>query len=318
MKTISVIFATVAALLLALAAGHYATGFWLFFTFASLQIHMAAAAFVLCIASILFFRSWLNMVLAIAALALAGHGFLMLEEFRQPAVAAVGAKPSFRLLSINIMGNNLANGKRIADYVIASGADVVFIQESAPIGPEIPQLRAVYPYRLGCGAQTTTCDSSLWSKTPLLRGEVKTMSPIYRDRFMLATIEFDGKPISFVNVHLTKPYFDNFHEIELKKIAKAINAVEGPMVLAGDFNASILTPDIRDFLVRTRLMTAEWEPNTIPVEAPALGLAIDHIFVRDPLRITSLTREPDPLGSNHFGLSADVLLTDPSASYPQQ
>jgi endonuclease/exonuclease/phosphatase (EEP) superfamily protein YafD len=88
------------------------------------------------------------------------------------------------------------------------------------------------------------------------------------------------------------------------------------MVLAGDFNASILTGDVRGFLKRTRLMTFQDEPNTIPVNAPAIGLAIDHVFVRDPLRINTLTRVPDPLGSNHFGLIADLVLIDPTASYP--
>jgi endonuclease/exonuclease/phosphatase (EEP) superfamily protein YafD len=63
-------------------------------------------------------------------------------------------------------------------------------------------------------------------------------------------------------------------------------------------------------------MTFDDEPNTIPVDAPALGLAIDHVFVRDPLRIETLTREADPLGSNHFGLIADLVLIDPTASYP--
>jgi endonuclease/exonuclease/phosphatase (EEP) superfamily protein YafD len=52
--------------------------------------------------------------------------------------------------------------------------------------------------------------------------------------------------------------------------------------------------------------------------APEIGVAIDHVFVRDPLRIRTLERAPDALGSNHFGLIADVLWQDNSASYPPQ
>ena len=51
--------------------------------------------------------------------------------------------------------------------MIASGAGVVMIQESAPLGPHIDRIKQTYPYRLGCGAQTITCDQSLWSKTPM-------------------------------------------------------------------------------------------------------------------------------------------------------
>jgi endonuclease/exonuclease/phosphatase (EEP) superfamily protein YafD len=316
MKSVSVVFGTIAALVLAAIAARYVTGFWLFATFASLQLHGAVVAFGLGLASFLLRRHWINLGLIVAAALVGLHGYVMLGEFRQPALDNYGNAPTVKLLSINIEGNNDANRTRIADYIIGSGADVVFIQESAPIGPEIPRIRAVYPYRLGCGAQTITCDSSLWSKRPLTTGQVITASPIYRDRLMIAGIDFGGHVINFVNVHLTKPYFDNFHQVELAKIREAINPIKGPMVLAGDFNTSILTPDVRGFLKQTRLMTFEHEPNTIPVRAPAVGLAIDHVFVRDPLRIKTLTRVPDPLGSNHFGLVADLILIDPTASYP--
>lgn len=191
----------------------------------------------------------------------------------------------------------------------------MFIQESAPIGPEIPRIKAVYPYRLGCGAKTITCDSSLWSKQPLLTADVITASPIYRDRLMIASIQLQGQTVNFVNVHLTKPYFDNFHDIELREITEALSRIKGPVVLAGDFNTTILTRDMRRFLTETKLMTDFEEPNTIPVAAPAIGLAIDHVFVSEYLKIVSLKRVPDPLGSNHFGLIADMLWYDPTATY---
>lgn len=315
MKTVSVILATLGTLLLAATGARYVTGHWLFATFASLQIHCAVLAFVLLLASFALRRHWLNFILMLAAAGLAAHGYAMLSDFSQSALDDYGDTPTFRLLSINIEGDNDANGKRIADYIIGSGADVVFIQESAPIGPEIPRIKAVYPYRLGCGAQTITCDSSLWSKKPFVSSEVRTASPIYRDRLMLAAIELNGTVVNFANVHLTKPYFDNFHEIELGKIAQAIDDVKGPLVLAGDFNSSILTRDVRRFLAATKLMTYFQEPNTIPVAVPAIGLAIDHVFVRGSLKIVSLRREPDPLGSNHFGLIADILSYDPTATY---
>jgi endonuclease/exonuclease/phosphatase (EEP) superfamily protein YafD len=316
MKSISVVFGTIAALVLAAVAARYVTGFWLFATFASLQLHAAAAALALALMSFLLCRHWLNLLLMAAAIAIGAHGYVMLAEFRQPMLDNYEDMPTIKLLSINIQGDNSANRTRIADYIVGSGADVVMIQESAPIGPEIPRIKAVYPYRLGCGAQTMTCDSSIWSKRPLVSGQVITASPIYRDRLMIASVDFDGQTVNFVNVHLTKPYFDNFQDDELWKIKEAVNRVKGPMVLAGDFNASILTRNIRKFLRETQLMTFESEPNTIPVRAPAIGLAIDHVFARDPVRITALARAPDALGSNHFGLVAEFLVIDPTASYP--
>jgi endonuclease/exonuclease/phosphatase (EEP) superfamily protein YafD len=145
---------------------------------------------------------------------------------------------------------------------------------------------------------------------------VKTASPIYRERLQIASIQFGGKVINFANVHLTKPYFDNFQAVELKKITGWLDKISGPLVLEGDFNSSVLNPAVRRFLKDRKLMTADTEPNTIPVELPQLGMAIDHVFVTDPMRITSITRVPDPMGSNHFGLMTELVLTDPTASYP--
>lgn len=322
MKTFSIILATLAGLLLGALSGRYVTDLWLFHTAASFQVHGAAGAFAAAAIAFILLRSLANAALMIIAAAIGIHGYMMLSDFRQPTLQDYGNPPAIRVLSINIMGDNLANSARIADYIIGSGADVVMIQESAPIGPQIDRMKLTYPYRLGCGAKTITCDSSLWSKTPLLAGEVYTASPIYRDRLMIASIDFGGKRINFANVHLTKPYFDNFHAIELKKIRERMSnyaaSQPGPFVLAGDLNASILTPDVRNFLAASYLMTADREPHTWPAAYPALGTAIDHVFVSSPLRINTLTTTPDPLGSNHYGLIAEIILIDPTASYPDR
>jgi len=322
MKTLSTMFATLAGLLLLALAGRYVSSSWLFYTFASFQIQGALAAFAIATFALLLHRNLMTLALTIAAAAIGLHGYIMLGDFRQPTLLDYGNPPSIRLLSINIMGDNAANGARIADYIVGSGADVVMIQESAPIGPQIDRIKVTYPYRLGCGAKTITCDSSLWSKTPFVAGEVFTASPIYRDRLMIASIDFGGKVVNFANVHLTKPYFDNMHAVELKKVRERMadhaTSYPGPYIVAGDFNASILTPDVRDFLAQTSLMTAEREPHSWPVDYPLAGAAIDHVFVGGPLRIDTLATTPDPLGSNHFGLIADIIRIDPMASYPDR
>ena len=47
MKSASIVLGTLAALALALLAGRYASGHWVFYTVASLQIHGAVVAFLL-------------------------------------------------------------------------------------------------------------------------------------------------------------------------------------------------------------------------------------------------------------------------------
>lgn len=324
MKNLSIIVGTTAFLLICALAGRYASGHWLFFTFASFQIQGAALAAALAALAWLLHRNAVASLLVIAALGLGAHGYMMLDDFRQPAPMPPPSWPAdLKIVSFNIMGDNsFDNGGKVADAMIASGADVIMIQESAPLGPHIDRIKAAYPYRLGCGAQTVTCDQSLWSRHPLSAGEVKTASPLYRDRLLLAAIDFGGRRVNFANVHLTKPYFDNIHAIELKRVGEEMAAFAeqnaGPFVVAGDFNASLLTPDVRRFVSEAKLMTANAEPATWPVGTPALGMAIDHVFVADPLRFRSLARLPDTFGSNHYGLVAELWYEDPTISYPPQ
>jgi endonuclease/exonuclease/phosphatase (EEP) superfamily protein YafD len=324
MKNLSIIIGTIAFLLVAGLAGRYVSGHWLFFTFASFQVQGGAIAAGLSAVAWLLHRNAIASLLVIASLGIGAHGYMMLSDFRQDTPAPPPSWPAdLKVMSFNIRGDNsFDNGGKIADALIASGADVVMIQESAPLGPHIDRIKQAYPYRLGCGAQTITCDQSLWSKTPLASGEVKTASPLYRDRLLLAAIVVGGKRINFANVHTTKPYFDNIHAIELKRVSDEMAAFAsrnpGPFVVAGDFNASILTPDIRRFLTDTKLMTVGREPATWPVEAPTAGMAIDHVFVSDPLRFRSLARLPETLGSNHFGLLAEIWYQDLTITYPPQ
>jgi endonuclease/exonuclease/phosphatase (EEP) superfamily protein YafD len=322
MKNLSTIIGTCAFLLILALAGRYVSGHWIFATFASFQIQGAAIAAAVAALAWLLHRNAVASLLVIAALGIGIHGYTMLGDFRQdPPLPPQSWPPQLKVLSMNIMGDNsFDNGGKIADYMIASGADVIFIQESAPLGPHIDRIKVAYPYRLGCGAQTITCDSSLWSKHPLVAGEVKTASPIYRDRLLLASIDIGGKRINFANVHLTKPYFDNIVAIELKKVREFITDFAGlhagPTIVAGDFNASILTRDVRRFVSETHLMTADREPETWPVDAASVGMAIDHIFVADPLRFRKLERLPETFGSNHYGLMAEIWWQDITLTYP--
>ena len=322
MKNLSIIIGTIAFLLVCALAGRYVSGHWLFFTFASFQIQGAAVATALAALAWMLHRNAVASLLVIAAVAIGLHGYLMLGDFRQSTPAPPPSYPAdLKVITFNIMGDNsFDNGGRIADAMIASGADVIMIQESAPLGPHIDRIKVVYPYRLGCGAQTVTCDQSLWSRTPLVTGEVKTGSPLYRDRLLLATIALGDRRVNFVNVHTTKPYFDNIHAIELRRVreimAEYATRNPGPFLVAGDFNASILTPDIRQFLSLTGLRTADREPSTWPVGAPTAGMAIDHMFAGDPLRFRSLEPLTETHGSNHFGLVAELWYQDATATYP--
>ncbi|MBB3287689.1 MULTISPECIES: endonuclease/exonuclease/phosphatase family protein [unclassified Rhizobium] len=305
--TIYCVLCVLATLALGILAARYIADSWLLAFFESLQTHVSLFAILLALIAFVFKRHWYALFLTAAGTVLLVHSLLMLQEYAASSLLAsaeAGGK-NFRLLSFNIEDSNFENGARIADFVITSKADVVEIFEAGPILSEMDRITKVYPYRIGCGVMTTDCDSLLLSKRPFQSQLMRSLGSLWDNRFILAAIDMDGQPVNFASVHLSKPYFDAFHQIELGLLAPALNDVKGPLILAGDFNASVIAPDMREFLAATGLRHAFPEPATWPIALGAYGVSIDHVFARAPLRLISVKQIRNAMGSNHFGLMTD-------------
>ncbi|MDV4177466.1 endonuclease/exonuclease/phosphatase family protein [Rhizobium brockwellii] len=305
--TIFCVFSVLTTLVLAIVSLRYVTDFYLLSFFYSFQVHLAVAGAVASVAALLVKRHWYALLTLAVSVVLAVHGVVMMREFVEPAVEK--SRPAlFRLMSFNIENDNFANGPAIADMVIASGADIVSILEAEPLLSELPRLLKIYPYYIGCGVGMEQCDTLVLSKRPLIEPRIRNLGLLWRNRLTISTIDFDGQKINFLAAHLTKPYYDEFHGLEIWDLAEIIPTLSGPLVLAGDFNTSILAPDVQ-YLMRTQgLGTVSLEPATWPIRAGAFGIPIDHIFTRAPLRLKSVRRIENGFGSNHFGLMAEFVV----------
>lgn len=308
-QTITVAICVIVSLVLGAIATRYVHPHWLLATLHSLHLHAAAACVAAMLLALAIRRHVIVWLLFVASIVIATHAVVMNFELSNRPTTAEADAPSFRLLSFNILSNNFGNSTNIAETIIASGADVVNIMEAAPIWRQLDVLARVYPYRIGCGVGTDTCDQLMLSKTPIEAATVSTLSDIFPSRFILAKITIAGHAVNVVGIHTTKPYFDNFLSQELERAAWAIIATDGPLVLSGDFNASSLAPNMRRFLALTNLRTGGWEPATWPIRAGMFGLPIDHVYARAPAKVKSVDRIEDAHGSNHFGLIAEIAIT---------
>ncbi|TCL74750.1 endonuclease/exonuclease/phosphatase family protein [Rhizobium sp. BK251] len=323
--TLFCVLSVLVSLALAIVSLRYVTDYWLLAFVYSFQIHIALACLAVALLALLVKRHWYGMFLVATCLVLAGHGIFMLRQFAngsaplfaRTAVAADSGH-SYRLVSFNIWNTNLENGAKIADAIIASKADVVFVLESMPLLGELSRISQTYPYRIGCGVEMSNCDLMMLSKRPFLTKSVQTLGGIWSDRFILTSVDLDGQPVNFAAAHLTKPYFDEFHTVELERLSGILSETKGPLILAGDFNSSILAPDMQNFLRTDGLRNAFPEPATWPIEAGRFGIAIDHVFARPPVTLKSVSRI-DNMGSNHYGLVADFTIAGetPVASLSQ-
>ncbi|MBX4894301.1 endonuclease/exonuclease/phosphatase family protein [Rhizobium bangladeshense] len=305
--TIFCVFSVLTTLVLAIISLRYVKDFYLLSFFYSFQLHLALAAAVASVAAFLVKRHWYALLTLGVSVMLAVHGVVMAREFVEPAIDE--RRPVlFRLMSFNIENDNFANGRDIADMVIASGADVVNILEAEPLLSELPRLLQTYPYYVGCGIGMEQCDTLVLSKRPLIEPHIRNLGLLWRNRLTISTIDFDGRKVNFLAAHLTKPYYDEFHGLEIEDLAELIPSLPGPLVLAGDFNTSILAPDMQYLMRSQGLGTVSLEPATWPIIAGPFGIAIDHVFSKAPLRLKSVRRIPNSFGSNHFGLMADFAI----------
>lgn len=89
-------------------------------------------------------------------------------------------------------------------------------------------------------------------------------------------------------------------------IAQKLSELDGPVVVAGDFNATPFTPVFGEFLQLAKLSPPQSPVATYPAVLGWLGLPIDHILVRN-VRIDDV-KALDPLGSDHRPLKATLTI----------
>ena len=306
---ISSLLAAFATILVAILASRYLHNFWYFSPFQSAQTHFGLLAAAIGLASFALHRSKPVLLLVVLALALAIWPAVRIQRLADMAsVEEAAGKPRLRLMSFNILGDNYENGARIRDEILKSEADVAVVLEAPSIEAKLDALSQRYPYRIGCGALTQGCDLMVLSRLPLKNQRIDALSELRSERYIEASVEVQGRKVNVVAAHLSKAWFDDYHGYELWQLMQNLKQLEGPLVLAGDFNTSSMAADMGWFLRQSGMRRAPMEPATWPVEFGTFGIAIDHIFARAPMRLARLERLPDNLGSNHYGLIADLII----------
>ena len=306
---LSWLLSAAATIVMGLIATRYIHSFWYFSPFYNAQTHFGLFAAFLALLAFLLHRKLPVLLLVAAGLVLALYPVARIARLADMATAQeVAGKPTLRLLSFNILGNNKENGAAIRDEILLSDVDVAIILEARPLESHLEALAARYPFRLGCHVMTEHCDLMILSRLPFTSFKVDNLSDLRKERYMQVTVDVAGQSVNVVAAHLSKAWFDDYHATELWRLSRRLEKLEGPLVLAGDFNASSLGADMGWFLRQTGLRRAPNEPATWPVEFVEAGLAIDHIYARAPMRLSKLDRLTDNHGSNHFGLQAELII----------
>src|SRR5690606_8737087 len=196
--------------------------------------------------------------------------------------------------------------EELLDALLADPPQLALIMETPEIEPYLDRMADVFPYRIG-GDVADTCDIALFSQLPFESGAVQELTPFRHERLVVASLLVDGEKLNVAGVNLSKPYFDRASYEELYQIYEAIKDLEGPLLLAGDFNSAFWTEPMRAFGEALELVPGPWPSATWPVRLGPLGVPIDNVFTSGTARLLTL-EAGDSLGSNHRPLRAQVAI----------
>lgn len=239
-----------------------------------------------------------------AALGAGVAGLLVLAVWPQwtPERGRALGSESLTLYSANLWARN-ADVDAIARSIEQADADVVMLIElgDAPAA-RLDTILAAYPHRVSSPRKdrpSGAARSVIASRRPLKRlrdAEGQGLAAL------AVQAETSLGPISLVAVHLTRPWpFQHpYGQIsQAQRLAGLRAGLDGPVVVAGDFNSVSSGRIGRQVRTETGLIPAPAFPGTWPSALPpALGISIDHVWRSPDLALVE-RRLGAKTGSDH-------------------
>nr|WP_312295937.1 endonuclease/exonuclease/phosphatase family protein [Brevundimonas diminuta] len=239
-----------------------------------------------------------------AALGVGVAGLLLLAVWPQwtPEKGRAAGPETLTVYSANLWARN-QDVAAIARSIEQADADVVMLIElgDAPAAQLDTILRA-YPHRVSTPRKDRPSGAA--------RSVIASRLPLHRVRdadgqglaALVAQAETSLGPVSLIAVHMTRPWpFQHpYGQIsQAQRLAGLRAGLEGPVVVAGDFNSVSSGRIGRQIKAETGLTPAPARPGTWPSALPAfLGITIDHVWRSPDLALVE-RRLGQKTGSDH-------------------
>jgi endonuclease/exonuclease/phosphatase (EEP) superfamily protein YafD len=245
-------------------------------------------------------REW-PLIRPTAALALLHTGLLLLPWARA-ADTAPRAPSSLRLLTFDVGADN-ERFDDIADFILASGADVVLLQEVSCSAADrlVPRLRTAFANAFvsadGCSGQ------ALLAKRPWVEGG-QVITGARKPLLVWARFQWDNFSFVLTGARLAASLAPNEQAADLERLRRHIATYGPSQIVAGNFN---LTPFAWKFaqLINAGLGQHATYLATWPAAWPVPLFLMDNVLSTERIVSTRITTGP-PLGSDHRPLIADI------------
>jgi endonuclease/exonuclease/phosphatase (EEP) superfamily protein YafD len=223
--------------------------------------------------------------------------------------------PVITIYSANLWFHN-ADVAAIEASIKAADPDVVVLIEAPyAVSRHTDRVLSGYPYRLrspwpGFGAGTA--GNIIASRTPLVAGDIMTQTDV---GYALARVQTRLGWVNVVGVHLARPWpnrvqwYDQISQI--RDIETLVARLDGPVIVAGDFNSVSSGRIGRRFRARTGLKPNPGWPGTWPSVLPAAaGITVDQLYRSPDLAVVSRAIGKRT-GSDHFPVVTRLTLAEP-------
>lgn len=216
-----------------------------------------------------------------------------------------------RILQANVLTCN-TNAPALLALVARESPDVVVLQEPDDWWlRQLAPLTNSYPVYAGL-ARDDNFGAAIYCKTNALEADIFTLSDPEGAPSSHARIRVNGRTITVVGTHTLAPYNGYMwrgRNSFTRELARTLRAVEGPLVVTGDFNNTPWSAHFRTFLKTSGLLDSSQgrgpQP-TWPATSPsAARIPLDHCFHSADVRALAKRLGPD-IGSDHLPLIIDV------------
>ena len=244
-----------------------------------------------------------SVAMIVVLVGLAASANVMLPEFlgslrARPTAPASGA---ITMMTHNLFGMNYEMEKVVA-AIRAEAPDIIVLQEY--FGEQAtdlhPLLLADYPFFVRCRGGKRA-NLGLYSRLPFTQVEdgacPNNAYGTTRTAHILAKFQTgDGKPFSVITTHMDWPIPITRQHEQLSALSAVVDKIEGPMILAGDFNSTPWSYALRDFVARNGLVRETMNLVTYPLSWYYFGawrdtipfLPLDHVMTRGGIVVHDL------------------------------
>ena len=220
----------------------------------------------------------------------------------------IDTKHNFKIMSINLWAKN-SKINEVIDFIRRQNADVLLLQETVPPWLEaLKALKVIYPHQISqknCQGMRY-CEVMLLSKRPWSNAKAFLMDETGAS---LIWARFPKTGLTIATTHLNRPFWTKgiSQVLQIDALAKQIQSIQKPLLIAGDFNATPWSAAYRRLTYQTNLrrigqgLNVTWPSSLWPIA----GIPIDHMLVKgltDGI-IVNTTEVP---GSDHLALIANL------------